>query len=340
MRITFIDKVSNITSKSLDYKAIDSNQKKLIFFAKELVKRNHIVTVINQNNDNINQDGIYWTNLKEAKNVSSDLLIAIQDPWLFDNNFDVKKKILWLVGRYPSSDYKDLLLLLLKQDCKIIYDNHFLIDILPHNFRVIPKYFLGNGVSESYFNVIPLRSSDCNALVTTHPLRGLDWLIEIWSKFIHNKIPWAELHVYSKLLSRRGWSKNTKINNLKLKLYTFRNNGIIIKNPLPCNNFLRVLPQYRVHLNPSNYNDTSILTLLESQAAGIPIVSRTSNIIYNSIYDNETGYITDNKEKFSLKTVNLLSDSKLFNQISRNAKLNTNLKSWKEICDNFERFFL
>ena len=26
---------------------------------------------------------------------------------------------------------------------------------------------------------------------------GLDWIIDIWNKYIHTKLPWAELHIYS-----------------------------------------------------------------------------------------------------------------------------------------------
>ena len=38
------------------------------------------------------------------------------------------------------------------------------------------------------------------ALVTTHPLMGLDWILDVWIKYIHTKLPWAELHIYSNII--------------------------------------------------------------------------------------------------------------------------------------------
>ena len=336
MHITFVDKKSNINSNTLNLKAIDSIQKNLIFFAQELVKRNHKISIINQSTESRLEKGINWLNINNIKNFSTDVLVIIQDLDGLKIKFSTKKKILWIVGKYSIFFHKALLTTLLKEKYKIIYDNYFLIDALPHNFRLVPKFFLGNAVDDSFYRINPGNTFRNNALVTTHPLRGLDWLLEVWSKFIHNKLPWAELHIYSELLSRPGTSENIKINNLKLRLYSFKNNGIVVKKPMSLNLFQKELSQYRVHLNPAIDNDVPMLSLLESQAAGIPVVSRVNNIVYNLINDNETGYITNDINKFTLKTVTLLSDKKKFSDISRNSKNNNNIKLWKEICDYFE----
>ena len=123
-----------------------------------------------------------------------------------------------------------------------------------------------------YFQNNKYDVASCKALVTAHPPRGLDWLIEIWVNIISLKLPWAEMHVYSQTLSKNKFIKNTKINNLKLKIIKYKNNGIYVIKPLAEPEFLKNLINYKVHLNPSNNN--SSLSVLESQAAGIPVVSR------------------------------------------------------------------
>ena len=175
-------------------------------------------------------------------------------------------------------------------------------------------------------------------MVTSHPLNGLDWLLEVWANFIHNKIPWAELHIFSNLLSRKN--ENYKINNLKLKLYKYKNRGIVVKNPLPQRNFIENLSNYRAHLYPSKDENIQTQTILESQASGIPIVSRKNNIIYDNIYDNETGYITDDKDLFSYKTIELLQDKRHFLRMSNNSRLNAHIKKMKDIVHEFESFLL
>ena len=39
------------------------------------------------------------------------------------------------------------------------------------------------------------------------------------------------MHIYSHTLYKKSFVKNIKINNLKLKLFKYKNNGIHIKKP-------------------------------------------------------------------------------------------------------------
>lgn len=337
MHITLVDTNFDVTSNSLNLKAIDSTQKNIIFFAMAMSERGHKITLLANTADDVEVEGINWKSYENTQSLSTDLLISVQDTEPLEGKLIAKHKFLWIVDEYSIFSHKKILLTLLKQKCKIIYQNHYLIDQLPHNFRLVPKYFLGNGVDKSFYDVTSRDLTKSNALITTHPLRGLDWMIEVWSKFVHNKLPWAELHIYSELLSRKGPIKNFRIRRLKLLLNSKKNCGIFIKQPLPIKLFLKELPKYKVHLNPSINNASYLLSLLESQAAGIPVVSRVNDVVYNLIYDNDTGFITSDMEIFASKTISLLSDNKFFNRISRNARLNTNIKLWKDICNNFER---
>ena len=100
--------------------------------------------------------------------------------------------------------------------------------------------------------------------------------------------------------------------------------------------FVKTLSNYRVHLNPSNDNNTLALSLLESQAKGIPVISKKNNDIYNHIYHNETGFITNNQNIFSQKIIDLLTDNNLFIRMSNNSKLNNKVNKWKDVIDKFE----
>ena len=130
-------------------------------------------------------------------------------------------------------------------------------------YKVISKFRLQAGVCKDFFSVKHINFGIANAFVTSHPLRGLDWLIELWCNLIHNKAPWAELHIYSNLLYNNKLSKNVKISNLQLKIFSKKNTGIFIKKPLPQNQFVKLLSNYRVHINPVLTEASQFTTILE-----------------------------------------------------------------------------
>ena len=91
-----------------------------------------------------------------------------------------------------------------------------------------------------------------------------------------------------------------------------------------------------MHLNPSNDRNMLALSLLESQARGIPIISKEYNDIYDHIYHNETGFITNDQNIFSQKIIDLLKDNNLFLRMRSNCKLNNKINKWKHVIDKFE----
>ena len=337
MHITFIENSFNFTASSLNIKAIDSVQKNLIYFTKELSKIGHKISVFNQTDKDIIEDGVSWRNINSIKKLRTDVLIVCDDINYISVDSSANIKIFWLNYQVDNNIEKKMLINLIKNKFMILYSSQSLVSRLEKNFNYVPKVFIGNGVAEEFFNPNNSNIRNSCALVTTHPLRGLEWLIEVWVKIISLKLPWAEMHVFSRSLSSEKYSKNIKINNLKLKLKKYKNSGIIIKKPLPQSEFINTLSNYRVHLDPCNSDNFTSLSLLESQAAGIPVVSRSNNNIFNTIYNNETGYVADNEYTFAQKTINLLNDNALFLRISSNSKLNNYVKKWSEIARNFER---
>lgn len=339
MYFIFLENSFDFTSSSLNFKAIDSFHKSLIYFSKELVKRNHKVTIYNNTKIKKSEDGINWLNFKEIYNTSihPDVLVICNNTEFLDININAKLKLYWINSRINLVNYKDILINLIKYKFIILYNSDNLVSNLPYNFKYIPKIKINIGVNNSFLENKKFNFNNCNALVTVHPLRGLDWLLDVWVNIISLKIPWAEIHIYSNTLFKRNFVKNIKINNLKLKLFKYKNYGIHLKKPQIENEFIESLSNYRVHLNPCNDITFFPSSLIESQARGIPIVSRENSVIYDYVYHNETGFITNNPNNFAKKTIDLLSDNSLFFKMQRNAKLNNKIKSWKDIVESFEK---
>ena len=116
-----------------------------------------------------------------------------------------------------------------------------------------------------------------------------------------------------------------------------KNSGIFVKQPLPQKEFVLELTKYKLHLCPSLDNDVQYLSILESQAIGIPVIARETGSLYECIYNNETGYIVKDEESFARKVIQVLSDNRLFITLSNNSKLNNHVISWRDVVSNFER---
>ena len=76
MYFVFLENSSDFTSSSLNLEAIDSFQRVLIHFCKELVRRNHRVTFFNSTSINKSEDGIDWMHFSEISNFSNFLNTA------------------------------------------------------------------------------------------------------------------------------------------------------------------------------------------------------------------------------------------------------------------------
>ena len=98
MHFVFLENSVDFTSSSLNLKAIDSFQRALIHFCKELARRNHMVTVFNSTSINKSEDGIDWVHFSEVSNFSDkpDVFIVCNDTDFlvkFENK-DNKKNII------------------------------------------------------------------------------------------------------------------------------------------------------------------------------------------------------------------------------------------------------
>lgn len=337
MQIIFLENSLNLTSSSINFKALDSIEKIIINFSLALSFKGYKVTIYNRaNHENTNRD-VVWKNISDLNNDEADILIIFQDIELL--KYKVKAKIKFLFLHYKPTEELDnnLLVNLINKKFCILYSNNYLISKLPHNFNYVPKIHFKLGVDDIYRETKIFNSQYSNVFVTTHPAKGLDWLLDLWLKYIHPKVPWAELHIYSKLLNQSKTTNNIKIRNLKLTLELNKNCGIVVKQPLPQNKFVSELAKYKLHLCPSTDNDVQYLSILESQAIGIPVVARETGSLYECIYNSETGYIVKDKENFARKVIQVLSDNKLFFTLSNNSKLNNHVISWKDVVKNFER---
>jgi len=216
------------------------------------------------------------------------------------------------------------------------------INSIPEGLKSLDAKMISLGVSNEYFNIndsIP--SVTPKALVTTNPLIGMDWLIDIWVKNIHTKLPWAELHIFSMTMYNgiRGNKVGEKYVSILEKLKNNLKYNIHVNKPKIDSKFKEEIKDMRVHLYPSHNYETSALTLMESQVLGIPAVVRPLGAATEKIVNGKTGFVAQNDNEFSEYSIRLMSDSGYYKRISDQAKEINDRNNWEIKANDFIKIF-
>ena len=272
----------------------------------------------------------------------SDIWVSVNDPRLFDLCNINNKKLLWLINSGLLLSKPEYFQAAINHNPTIIYQGESHINSIPEGLKSLDAKMISLGVSNEYFNIndsIP--SVTPKALVTTNPLIGMDWLIDIWVKNIHTKLPWAELHIFSMTMYNgiRGNKVGEKYVSILEKLKNNLKYNIHVNKPKIDSKFKEEIKDMRVHLYPSHNYETSALTLMESQALGIPAVVRPLGAATEKIVNGKTGFVAQNDNEFSEYSIRLMSDSGYYKRISDQAKEINVKNNWEIKANDFIKIF-
>ncbi len=176
------------------------------------------------------------------------------------------------------------------------------------------------------------------AVVTTHPLNGLDWLLDLWAGLIHRDAPTAELHVYSALLAggEAGEPLPSALDGLARKVAALSHKGVKVRAPLPEAGMAEVYRSAAVHLYPGHGADMACWTLGDSQACGLPAVARPLGAVHERLVNGETGYIVPDGAAFANVTRQLLLDENIRQGLAEAAAEPARRRSWDTVARDFE----
>jgi glycosyltransferase involved in cell wall biosynthesis len=105
------------------------------------------------------------------------------------------------------------------------------------------------------------------------------------------------------------------------------------------NNPKEVLLNSSISLNTSDFEGFA-LTVLEANECGVPTITFNFGESANEeVIDGKTGYVADDREDYIKKLKNMMDDSKLLQEMGKQAKkYNDNFKI-KNIVKDWERLF-
>lgn len=356
-------------------RAIGGQEKAVVGLAAALQERGHDVKVINNVSYAHMAEGAYYVPFGDGQVPrATDVLIALRKPALMGFLRAATHRLLWVMGdpTYLKTSMNDVLwdsfaasLLFIGENQKRAYRGN------------VRNLVLGVGVRSSYFEPEP--SSDIaadvygipysveeeearakaraeaaaaaaaevkieipppHAVVTTHPLQGLAWLVDIWTTQIHPQVPAARLSVYSAVLSKglRGGEVPANIAPILEQVKAAAGANVVVVDPLPDSGMNDVYRKSRVHLYPGDAQDFACWTLTESQTAGLPAVARPLGGTDERIGNGETGYLVPDAAAFANVAVQILTNDDVYRNLSTAAGDVRRRKVWAAAAEKLDAF--
>ncbi|MHC8508519.1 MAG: glycosyltransferase [Rhodospirillales bacterium] len=174
------------------------------------------------------------------------------------------------------------------------------------------------------------------AIFTSNPLRGLDWLLELWRDEIYPHVPGAELHIYAGAATY-GAAGAAKADAMAQVLSLARSApGAVLHDPVPKAELAGALRAARVMLYRGDENETYCAALAEAQAMGVPCVVERHGSTPERVADGVTGAVADSPAAFAEAARRILTDDALWRSYHAAALLRQRAWSWDDAAQAFE----
>jgi len=175
------------------------------------------------------------------------------------------------------------------------------------------------------------------AIFTSNPLRGLDWLLELWSRRIRPAVPAAELHLYSGAATYGGDPRlAARAAPVLARAAAMAAEGVRLLAPLPRPALAARLCEARLMLYRGDSGETFCLALAEAQAAGLPAVVMPLGAVAERIADGATGVVARDDEAAAAAAIRLLTDDAAWQAMHRATLARGTGPSWDDIAARFE----
>lgn len=338
MRLTFVDDSFAFDGYSPTSRPLGGAEKAFASLPASLAMRGHTVRVFNRCAFPVTAHGAVWRPLDDERPADTDVLVAFRLPRLLEFAA-APRKLLWVPGPPEALDGAAEQALLARHRPTVAF-------MAPAqrerwaNPQALDVRVIAPGIGASYLEDDPMQpASPPRAVVTTHPLARLDWLLRLWVERIRPAVPDAELHVYSALLDkgRLGADLPAEVKPVLTQALDARAHGVAVLRPQPDPQMAEAYRAARVHLYPGQATEILASTLAESQATGLPAVALAAGpAVLARIVDGQTGRIATNDGYFASAAIDVLGDLDTFARMSGAARLMQRGRSWAVAAAEFE----
>jgi glycosyltransferase involved in cell wall biosynthesis len=203
---------------------------------------------------------------------------------------------------------------------------------LPCERTVIPY-----GMLEAFRHAELREPPPPRAVFTSNPLRGLDWLLDLWTARIAPAVPDAELHIYAGPAVYGGSAGRAE----EMEAVLARADGLASRRvcrhpPVGRSELAALLAGVRVMLYRGDPGETFCLALAEAQAMGVPAIVQPLGAVAERVVDGETGRVAAGDAEFAGAAIAALRDDALWRRWHRAALERQRGLSWDQVARLYE----
>jgi glycosyltransferase involved in cell wall biosynthesis len=193
------------------------------------------------------------------------------------------------------------------------------------------------GILDRFRHAEPREPSPPRAVFTSNPLRGLDWLLDLWVTRIKPAVPQAELHIYAGAAVYGGGGKYASAMNAVLaRAEALSGQGVRRFAPVGREALIEVLVGARAMFYRGDWGETFCLALGEAQALGVPAVVTPLGSVGERVIDGVTGRVAQSDDAFVEAAIAVLRDDDLWRRWHLAALAQQRGLSWDEVAARYE----
>jgi glycosyltransferase involved in cell wall biosynthesis len=308
-----------------------------VALAEALAARGHRVEARSQCRTTLKHNGVAWAPLAAGVPDSCDLYIGNRSYKVMGLVKRARRRLFWLhnPARYLKKP-RNLLRLAWYRPTLVLcgpYHARTVPSWLPSGGRVIVPY----GVLDEFRATAERETPPPHAVFTSNPLRGLDWLLDLWTTRIAPAMPEAELHVYGgPAVYGAGGEAARRMEAVLARADALYAEGVRRHKPVRHDELAAVLERSRVMLYRGDPGEAFCTALAEAQSIGLPAVVQPLGMVAERVIDGATGCVAADDAAFADDAIRLLRGDELWRRFHREALARQRGLSWDEVAARYE----
>ncbi len=311
-----------------------------VALAEALAARGHRVAARNHCRAPLAHKGVGWAPLGDGVPQACDLYIGNRGHRVIGLVPRARRRLFWLHNPAHYLKKPRMLWPLLRYRPTLIVTGHYHAGTVPAwvprgGVEIIPY-----GVLENFRHAAEREPPAPRAVFTSNPLRGLDWLLDLWTARILPQVPGAELHIYAGPAVYAGASGETahagRMEAVLARADALYAEGVRRYAPVGREKLAEILAGARVMLYRGDPGETFCLSLAEAQAMGVPAVVQPLGSAVERVVDGKTGCIAATDNDFAEAAVAALRDDDLWRRWHQGALALQRGLSWDAVAARYE----
>jgi glycosyltransferase involved in cell wall biosynthesis len=309
-----------------------------VALAEALSRRGHRVEARTRCHQALNWNGVGWAPLSHGVPASCDLYIGNRGHRMIGLVRRAARRLFWLHN--PAGYLKKP-----RNLWRLAWYRPVLVVTGAYHASTVPPWLLSGGcriipygVLDRFRHAAPREPPGPCAIFTSNPLRGLDWLLDLWVARIAPAVPGAELHLYAGAATYGaiGAAQAPRMEAILSRAEALAHSGVRRFAPVGHAALAAALAGARVMLYRGDAGETFCLALAEAQAMGVPAVVARLGAVAERVIDGVTGRVAEDDEAFVAAAIAVLRDDALWRRWHLAALGRQRGLSWGRVAAEFE----